>query len=389
MQVSIGSSDIQFERNTIKYDVLTFTCALVSYMYLYYSIILLPLLYFGYKLFFEYNTKIIIKALTPNPNKFNGQYKGWYRICLSKELENGKIKTFKLLGTEIVIYRDYNSKINAIDAYCSHQGAHLGLGSICSNNNIRCAFHGWSFDGSGKCKTSIATLHESCKSAELDIKSWIVCEERGIIYLWYGSEDPLFDVPPMPNQNNIRHVGTVTFNMHSNIVDVAENHVDFLHFYWVHSKHNEPFGICFENKNPSKITISDDGYKLTIEQPAYIQIFGYRIMDFKSKNIINGLSIGEFSFLNFIYASLSIIPINESYLSATLDFYMPWYVPAFIAKIFIWIIAVGVPIDDIVIWNTKKFKSNPALIKNEYNNITSFRKYCERFQINDSKLFDW
>jgi hypothetical protein len=70
---------------------------------------------------------------------------------------------------------------------------------------------------------------------------------------------------------------------------------------------------------------------------------------------------------------------------------MPWYIPPIIAKILFYIIALGVPIDDVVIWNTKRFTSRPALLKSEYNNIATFRKYCQKFQINNNQSLcvDW
>jgi nitrite reductase/ring-hydroxylating ferredoxin subunit len=286
MQVSIGESDIEIELNTIKTELIGFFISLVVYLYLNSLFILFPLAYFAYKLFFTYKSSIVVNAKTPNSNKLQAQFKGWYRVCLSTDLPVNLIKTFRLLGKDVVVYRNNDGVVSALDAYCSHQGAHLGLGTITSNGNIRCAFHGWCFDKNGQCKTADVSVDDRCKDVPRNINPWIVCEERGIVYLWFGSDKPLFHITPLPCQNNLRHVGTVQFKMFSNIVDIVENHVDFLHFYWIHSNHMKIAGLCFDSR-PSKVTLDQDNHKLIINQPAYVQIFGYRIFDFTSTNIIN------------------------------------------------------------------------------------------------------
>ncbi len=393
MQALIGESDIVIQLNTIKSEVIYTFISLIIYVssYLYFDnhLLIIPFILCAYKLLFVHGSKMIIKNKLLNPNSMNGYYKGWYRICMSNELKNGEVKTFKIVGKEVVVYRDLNGKVHALDPYCSHQGAHLGLGKVTTSGSIRCAFHGWCFDEEGKCKTSDLLIHPTCKSAPRDINSWIICEERGLVYIWYGSDKPLHEINKLPNQDNIRHIGYVSYHIQSNIVDVAENHVDFLHFYWVHSKHNQWAGICFDNK-PSDLIVADDGQSFTINQPAYIQIFGYKIAKFKSTNIVTGLSIGQFDFLDFIFASLAITPVDEKHLVSTVDFYLPWYAPAFLGKILFSIIAVGVPIDDLVIWNTKKFVKKPALMNSEYDHITTFRRYGEKFRMNEQyNLLDW
>lgn len=77
--------------------------------------------------------------------------KGWYIVCPSKEIIQGKAKSFNLCGQRIVVFRGKDRKIRALDAYCPHLGTDLAIGKV-DGNLIRCFFHHWAFNGEGKCQ---------------------------------------------------------------------------------------------------------------------------------------------------------------------------------------------------------------------------------------------
>lgn len=63
------------------------------------------------------------------------------------------MKTLLILGQNVVLFRSDDGTIHAVDSYCPHMGANLGVGGrVVDNNCIQCPFHGWIFSGeSGKC----------------------------------------------------------------------------------------------------------------------------------------------------------------------------------------------------------------------------------------------
>ncbi|MDR6880470.1 aromatic ring-hydroxylating dioxygenase subunit alpha [Bacillus sp. 3255] len=73
----------------------------------------------------------------------------WYAVGWSKELSSKPIKR-RLLGKDVVLYRDSAGALQAIHAYCPHRGADLSLGS-CRGGQLRCAYHAWTFDADGRC----------------------------------------------------------------------------------------------------------------------------------------------------------------------------------------------------------------------------------------------
>ena len=63
-----------------------------------------------------------------SPNKpFENQ---WYVIALSEEVRPGKKIPVRLFSHEIIVWRDQNRQLSAIDARCPHMGASLALGRV-------------------------------------------------------------------------------------------------------------------------------------------------------------------------------------------------------------------------------------------------------------------
>ena len=48
-------------------------------------------------------------------------------------------------------YRGMSGKVHILDAFCPHLGAHLGVGGSVVEEDIRCPFHSWTFNGAGVC----------------------------------------------------------------------------------------------------------------------------------------------------------------------------------------------------------------------------------------------
>lgn len=75
---------------------------------------------------------------------------GWYPAMRLHALHRGTAKTIDFLGRPITFFRTPDGIPHALDARCPHLGADLGLGSV-SGEGVRCWFHGWTFDGEGRC----------------------------------------------------------------------------------------------------------------------------------------------------------------------------------------------------------------------------------------------
>ena len=60
------------------------------------------------------------------------------------------LKAVRLLGQDLVLFRDGEGRWGLLDRPCPHRGADLAFGRL-EGGGLRCAFHGWLFDINGQC----------------------------------------------------------------------------------------------------------------------------------------------------------------------------------------------------------------------------------------------
>jgi phenylpropionate dioxygenase-like ring-hydroxylating dioxygenase large terminal subunit len=111
---------------------------------------------------------------------------GWYFAMASSELKSMEVKPLFLCGQELVLFRGKDGRVSALDAYCPHMGTHLGKGKVV-DNQIRCFFHHWQFDGKGNC------IHIPCQKEIPErsiIPSYTVLERYESIWVYPSSHPP-------------------------------------------------------------------------------------------------------------------------------------------------------------------------------------------------------
>src|SRR5688572_2008071 len=76
----------------------------------------------------------------------------WLPALLEVELAepDGPPVRLRLLGEDLVAFRDTSGRVGVLDAYCPHRRAHLYFGRN-EQDGIRCVYHGWKFDVGGRC----------------------------------------------------------------------------------------------------------------------------------------------------------------------------------------------------------------------------------------------
>ena len=143
----------------------------------------------------------------------------WYFALPSRALPRFRAVTLDLLDRRIVFFRGNDYRVRALDARCPHLGADLGMGTV-DHNMIRCAFHGWSFDGDGVCAGHKETA-----------VAYPVEERHGAIWLFNGPS-PLFELPriELPVVTMLKQQ---TIGCHPHLV--AANGLDIDHFQTLHN----------------------------------------------------------------------------------------------------------------------------------------------------------
>jgi phenylpropionate dioxygenase-like ring-hydroxylating dioxygenase large terminal subunit len=114
----------------------------------------------------------------------------WYLAALSSEVGKGRALSRKLLGRRIALYRGADGRVRALDARCAHLGADLGQGQVIGDR-LRCAFHHWTYDGSGRC---VAVPSQAEVPPFARTFSYPVEERHGAVFVFNGPQ-PAFPLP--------------------------------------------------------------------------------------------------------------------------------------------------------------------------------------------------
>jgi len=114
----------------------------------------------------------------------------WQPAALVEELSPSRpLVPVKLLGEDLVLFRDASGRLGLIDRHCPHRGADLCFGRL-EDGGLRCAFHGWLFDVTGQCLEQPAEPADSKAYRHMRHRAY-ACEERnGIIFAFLGSNSP-------------------------------------------------------------------------------------------------------------------------------------------------------------------------------------------------------
>ena len=118
--------------------------------------------------------------------------RGWYVAARSRRLKVGAVRRVELARRRLVVWRDRHGTPRAADARCPHLGADLAQGRV-EGQTLRCAFHGWCFDGVGRCVE--APGQEALP--QRSVRTYSMCERFGLVWVFAGDE-PAFDPPVLP-----------------------------------------------------------------------------------------------------------------------------------------------------------------------------------------------
>ena len=205
-------------------------------------------------------------------NNWDVVAKGWYIVCPSKEISQGKVKSFTICGQKIVVFRGQDGKVRALDAYCPHLGTDLAIGKV-DGNLIRCFFHHWAFDGKGKCQ-DIPCQSNIPQKAKL--QSYTTDEKYGFIWVYPDEEAPnLAEFDELKNQFLVTSYDKAfERNCHHHICMM--NGIDAQHLQTVH-KLNIKMDLSLEEKKSGNIidfTLSGEFPQTTFREKIARNILG-------------------------------------------------------------------------------------------------------------------
>ena len=249
----------------------------------------------------------------------------WQPAALVDELEGERpIRPVRLLGENLVLFRDETGRYALIDRHCAHRGADLAFGRL-EQGGLRCAFHGWLFDVSGQCLQTPAEPQDSKLCQGIKQRAYPVVEKSGILWAYLGEgEPPAFpelDCFVAPDSHVFAFKGLWSCNwLQALEVGIDPGHASFLHRFF---EDEDPSGDIY-GRQFRAVTIGADipmtrllreapNPRLDSEETAY----GLRIT---TQRPIND-SVVHLRITNMVFPHAFVIPLSRE-MSIT-----QWHVP--------------------------------------------------------------
>ncbi len=162
----------------------------------------------------------------------------WMPALLESEVTepDGPPVRLRLLGEDLVAFRDSAGRLGILDAYCPHRRVHLYFGRN-EEGGLRCVYHGWKFDVAGQC------IDMPCEGPETDFAhkvrtgSYPTRVRGGVVWVYMGppermGEPPAFEWSVLPSNQS----AAIKRHQSCNWAQIVEGGLDPVHAQYLHSR---------------------------------------------------------------------------------------------------------------------------------------------------------
>lgn len=161
----------------------------------------------------------------------------WMPIAGASEFKEQRIKAVRLLGEDLVLYKDLNDRFGLVERACAHRRADLSYGFV-EKCGLRCNYHGWAYDETGQCVEmpyEDTVVPQAKYKDKVKILAYPVKVHAGMVWAYMGPQPApeLPDWEPFGWANGFRQV--IISNVPCNWLQCQENSIDPVHFEWMHT----------------------------------------------------------------------------------------------------------------------------------------------------------
>jgi phthalate 4,5-dioxygenase len=244
----------------------------------------------------------------------------WQPAALSEELEaGGDPLAVKLLGEELVVFRDDKRRVGLLDAHCAHRGTDLSYGR-CEDGGLRCIYHGWLYDVEGSVLEQPGEPNKGERRHSIRQPSYPCREVGGIIFAYLGPAAapllPNYEFLLVPDQQRfVQKIYHECNYLQSNEGNIDPVHLSFLHRNLEQSESDRKRRVPGSQTSPNSLFSADLAPQIEVE----VTDFGLRI--FTIRNIENEQIYVRTS--NFIMPNFTAFPGQ----TAPSGYSVNWHVP--------------------------------------------------------------
>ena len=170
---------------------------------------------------------------------------------LDPRMATRPVKAVRLLGQDMVLFRDEQGQFALLDRDCPHRGADLLFGRY-EGDGLRCPFHGWKFDTTGQCIETPAEPAGSKLCTRIKQRQYPLLQRSGVLFGWFGPEDqtpppfPALDCFVAPDSHTFAFKGLWRCNwLQAFEVGIDPAHTSFLHRFFNDESLDDTYGKQF------------------------------------------------------------------------------------------------------------------------------------------------
>jgi len=169
------------------------------------------------------------------------------------------VKAVRVLGQDLVLFKNAQGVFGLLDRDCAHRGADLAFARN-EGDGLRCPFHGWKFDVTGQCVDTPAEPTGSTLCTRVKQRHYPLVERSGVLFGWFGPEDstpppfPALDCFTAPNSHTFAFKGLWRCNwLQAFEVGVDPAHASFLHRFFNDASLDDAYGKQFRGASAGDI----------------------------------------------------------------------------------------------------------------------------------------
>ena len=156
----------------------------------------------------------------------------WQPLMRGEDLRAGWAKRVQIMNQYVTAYRGEGGIAHAVQDRCPHRKTQLSIGWV-EGDELRCFYHGWKFDGAGRCTEQPCEGENFARKVTID--SYPTCEKLGLIFVYLGDDAP----PPAPyfpelEEDDGHPLQAKAWPLPFNYFQRLENSLDEAHVHFVH-----------------------------------------------------------------------------------------------------------------------------------------------------------
>jgi phenylpropionate dioxygenase-like ring-hydroxylating dioxygenase large terminal subunit len=213
--------------------------------------------------------------------------RGWFPVAYSSDLATPV--QARILGVELVVFRDEGGRARVASNQCPHRGASLAMGQVVGGA-IQCPYHGWQWDGgTARCHHIPAIGPDGAIPPAARLRTYEAHERYGVVWATL-STDPVGQVPLFEEveaqELATDWLGAPSWDVGCNACAAIENFRDVAHLPFVHratmgaipavveplKPNRQGFHAYLTRiENPYELGTSDEAWEATHQGTVHVQ----------------------------------------------------------------------------------------------------------------------